>query len=75
MATNDFDREFDDRREFDEGYAVLNGKRVDRRQTERRASDKIKKKLKQIFDRHMEDTYVIVHRLLFNRYIGDKSRS
>jgi len=49
-------RNFSYRREFDIGYAIVNGEHVNRRVSERRARDKFRRRLKELFDLHMKDT-------------------
>ena len=54
--TDNNHRDFSDRREYDIGYVIKDGKRVNRRVSERRESDKFRKRLKDLFELHMKDT-------------------
>jgi len=56
MVIVDTNRRYYDRRQYDVGYVLIDGVRVNRRVAERRVSDRLKKKLKGIFDLHMDET-------------------
>ena len=49
-------RNLSDRWEYDIGFAVLNKEHVNRRLSERRESDKFRRRLKDLLELHMEDS-------------------
>ena len=49
-------RNYSDRRQYDIGYGIIDGVRVNRRIADRRISDQVKRKFKEILDKSTDET-------------------